>query len=168
MTDLRGELLSRLMSEKSVQAFFAFLERGNWLIFQDAYPQFLIYEESKRQKRSLFYLLPYLNISVFMEVIWKHFWMERDCYKLAIALIVNEQSYLEKRIVQNPIYKDKVFQTLEFVLQDILPSTIFCFPLTRMKGWRSLDKRFITLDHYMSELCLGRDCTAYCSKIKGN
>ena len=78
MTDLKGEFLTRLMNEKSKQDFFSFLERGNWLIFQDAYPQFLLYEESLCQSRNLFYLLPYLNVSHFMEVIWNQFWAEKD------------------------------------------------------------------------------------------
>ena len=34
MTDLKGEILSRLMSEKSVQAFFAFLERETGSFFK--------------------------------------------------------------------------------------------------------------------------------------
>ncbi len=130
MTDLKGEFLSRLMNEQSKQDFFSFLERGNWLIFQDAYPQFLLYEESLFQSRNLFYLLPYLNVSTFMEVIWNHFWEERDSYTLAIALIINEQSYLENRIVQNSLYKKKVFQTFEFVLQDLLSFNQILFPFT--------------------------------------
>ena len=130
MTDLKGEFLSRLMNEQSKQDFFSFLERGNWLIFQDAYPQFLLYEESLFQSRNLFYLLPYLNVSTFMEVIWNHFWEESDSYMLAIALIINEQSYLENRIVQNPLYKKKVFQTFEFVLQDLLSFNQILFPFT--------------------------------------
>ena len=68
MTDLNGEFLSRLMHEQSKQDFFSFLERGNWLIFQDAYPQFLLYEESKSQSRNLFYLLPYLEC---LSDLWK-------------------------------------------------------------------------------------------------
>ena len=57
MTDLKGGLLSRLLTKKEVESFFTFLERGNWLIFQDAYPQFLVYEESKKRGKNLFYLL---------------------------------------------------------------------------------------------------------------
>ena len=132
MTDLNGEFLSRLMHEQTKQDFFSFLERGNWLIFQDAYPQFLLYEESLFQNRNLFYLLPYLKVSRFMEVIWNHFWRERDCYMLAIALIINEQSYLENRIVQNPLYRKKVFQTLEFVLQDLLSFNQILFPFNEI------------------------------------
>jgi len=130
MTDLKGEYLSRLMNEQSRLDFHSFLERGNWLIFQDVYPQFLLYEESLFQSRNLFYLLPYLNVSAFMEVIWNHFWEESDSYSLAIALIINEQNYLENRIVRNSFYKRKVFQTFEFVLQDLLSFNQILFPYT--------------------------------------
>ncbi|MCG7334673.1 DUF2515 domain-containing protein [Sporosarcina sp. ACRSM] len=128
MTDLNGEFLSKLMQKQTKRDFFSFLERGNWLIFQDAYPQFLLYAESKSRNRNLFYLLPYLHVSRFMEVIWNHFWRERDCYLLAIALVINEQNYLENRIIQNPLYKKNVFQTLEFVLQDFLSVNHILFP----------------------------------------
>ena len=76
MTDLKGGFLSRLLSKKESNAFFNFLERGNWLIFQDAYPQFLVYEESKRSGKNLFYYLPHLHVSTFMETMWNHFWNE--------------------------------------------------------------------------------------------
>ncbi|GIN89998.1 hypothetical protein J6TS1_03510 [Siminovitchia terrae] len=128
MTDLKGDLLSRLMSEKKQEEFFEFLERGNWLIFQDAFPQFLLYEESIRRGRSLFYLLPYLEISRYMEVIWNDFWLRGDSYTLAMAQVVNEQSYLEARMIQNPFYKEKVLHTLEFVLQDLLSFNQILFP----------------------------------------
>ena len=59
------------------------------------------------------------------------FWKKRDCYLLAIALIINEQSYLEKRIIQNPLYKEKVFNTLEFVLQDLLSFNHILFPFRK-------------------------------------
>ena len=69
MTDLKGGFLTKLLMKKESQAFFDFLERGNWLIFQDAYPQLLVYEESKRNKTNLLYLLPHLHISYFMETL---------------------------------------------------------------------------------------------------
>ena len=62
MTDLRGELLPHLISNELAQHLFAFLERANGLIFQDAYPQLLLYRESKKRKMSLFHLLPHLDI----------------------------------------------------------------------------------------------------------
>ncbi|NEU31176.1 DUF2515 domain-containing protein [bacterium LRH843] len=128
MTDLRGDLHSRLMNEKTKKIFFAFLERGNWLIFQDAYPQFLLYAKSMKQGRSFFHLLPYLNVSAFMEVMWNQFWKKRDSYTLAMAHIINEQNYVESRIVQHPAYKNKVFHTLEFVLQDLFSFNHILFP----------------------------------------
>ena len=128
MTDLKGDLHSKLMNENTKQSFFSFLERGNWLIFQDAYPQFLLYAESMKRNQNLFFLLPHFNVSIFMEVIWNYYWEKRDGYTLAIALVINEQSYLEKRVVQNPVYKEKVFNTLEFVLQDLLSLNHVLFP----------------------------------------
>jgi hypothetical protein len=128
MTDLKGELLTRLLTKKERNDFFTFLERGNWLIFQDAYPQLLLYSESLKRNKPLFYLLPYLNISIFMETIWNYFWRKRDSYILSIALVINEQNYLEKRVIQNPIYQKGVLDTLEFKLQDILSFNHILFP----------------------------------------
>ncbi|MGE6259736.1 DUF2515 domain-containing protein [Heyndrickxia sporothermodurans] len=147
MTDLKGSILSQLLSDKEAKSFFTFLERGNWLIFQDIYPQFLVYEESLKRGQNLFFLLPYLNISSFMETIWNHFWEEQDSYILTIALIINEQSYLEKRVIKNPTFKKEVFNTLEFKLQDLLSMSHILFPY-------QYDDRLIligqTLNHFES------------------
>jgi len=128
MTDLKGGLLSRLLTKKERVSFFAFLERGNWLIFQDAFPQFLVYEESIRRGQKLFYLLPHLHVSMFMETLWNQFWEEQDSYILTVALIINEQSYLESRVLENPAFKKEVFSTLEFKLQDFLSMNHILFP----------------------------------------
>lgn len=128
MTDLKGDLLTRLLTNKERNAYFTFLERGNWLIFQDAYPQFLLYSESLKRNKPLFYLLPYLNISTFMETIWNYFWRKRDSYLLTMALVINEQNYLEKRVIQNPVYQKDVLNTLEFKLQDYLSFNHILFP----------------------------------------
>lgn len=120
MTDLKGELLSKLLSSKQHEDFFDFLERGNWLIFQDAFPQLLLYEESIKRAQNLFYLLPYFNVSTFMETMWDHYWSNGDRELLATALIINEQNYIEKRLVQDPYYKKNVLYTLDFQLQDLL------------------------------------------------
>lgn len=128
MTDLKGSLLTRILTKKEVGSFFSFLERGNWLIFQDAYPQFLVYQVSKNRGKNLFYLLPYLHVSIFMETLWNHFWYEGDSYLLAVGLIINEQSYLESRVIKNPVYQHQVFKTLEFKLQDLLSMNHILFP----------------------------------------
>lgn len=154
MTDLRGELLTRLLSEQEQNEFFSFLERGNWLIFQDVYPQFLLYEESLRRKQNLFYLLPYFHVSVFMEAIWNHFWKKGNCYLLAIALVINEQSYLEQRVVRNSYYQETVLKTFQFKLQDILSLNQILFPLDRKENAAKNKPTEIigTTLHYFSSL----------------
>lgn len=147
MTDLKGELLQKLLSNKERNTFFAFLERGNWLIFQDVYPQFLLYEESLRKGENLFYLLPHMNISSFMETIWSQFLENQDTYVLTVSLIINEQSYLESRVINNPTYKKEVFSTLEFMLQDILSMNHVIFPYKK-NGRLKLAGQ--TLHHFQS------------------
>jgi len=120
MTDLKGEWMTKLLTEEEQNAFFSFLERGNWLIFQDIYPQFLLYEECLRRNKNLFHLLPFLGVSSFMEIMWTYFWGKRDPYPLAIALIINEQNYLEKRVIQNHRFKKAVLNTVGFKLYDFL------------------------------------------------
>ena len=133
MTDLKGEFLNRLMARKDRQLFFQFLERGNWLIFQDVYPQFLLYEESLRKKKPLFHLFDHINISTFMGTIWNHYWQTNDTYILTIALVINEQNYLEKRVVQNHQYQKDVLNKFEFLLQDWLSFNHILFPYGNKK-----------------------------------
>ncbi|WP_404332879.1 DUF2515 domain-containing protein [Mesobacillus maritimus] len=128
MTDLKGGFLSKLMTRKERERFFAFLERGNWLIFQDAYPQLLLYEESIKTGKNLFHLLSQLHVSTFMETIWNYFWQHRDSSVLTLALIINEQNYLESRVIKNPRYKKNVLDSLEFKLQDLLSMNHILFP----------------------------------------
>lgn len=66
MTDLQGEWLPWLLNSEQRLAVFRFLEQANALIFQDAYPQLLLYERSRREGRSLFHLLPAFGVSSFM------------------------------------------------------------------------------------------------------
>ncbi|WP_036718745.1 DUF2515 domain-containing protein [Paenibacillus harenae] len=120
MTDLQGEWLPWLLRPGQREAVFLFLERANAYIFQDAYPQLLLYEWSKRLGRSLFHLLPAFGVSSFMLPVWKQFWRERDPVPLTVALIVNEQHYIEQRVVQDPYFRDKVLHTLFFGLQSLL------------------------------------------------
>ncbi len=133
MTDLKGDLLTRLLSEKEQEDFFLFLERGNWLIFQDVYPQFLLYQQCLKINKNLFYLLPYLNVSIFMETMWNYFWEYGDCSLLAIATVINEQCYLEKRVIQHPHFKKTVLNTIGFKLYDFLRFNHIIFPFYKNK-----------------------------------
>ncbi|MGM7701559.1 DUF2515 family protein [Pseudalkalibacillus sp. Hm43] len=128
MTDLKGEFLPKLLSEEERTHYFMWLERGNWLIFQDAFPQLLLYEASKRQRAPLFSLLHHFHVSRFMEKNWNDFWRDEDQSKLTIALIINEQNYIETRIIQNEEYKVKIMDKTSFALQDLLNLNYILFP----------------------------------------
>ncbi len=128
MTDLKGELLSKLLPERDQKAIFSFLERGSWLIFQDVFPQFLVYDLSLRAGRDMFHLLPFLRVSTFMETIWRYFWRSGDCHTLAIGTVINEQSYLEKRLIQNNHFKNTVTGTVSFKMYDFLRLNNILFP----------------------------------------
>ncbi|MEC2501873.1 DUF2515 family protein, partial [Bacillus cereus] len=128
MTDLKGDLYTRILSEKDQFIFFSFLEKGNWLIFQDVYPQFLLYEQSVKRSQKLFHLLPHLNVSTFMETMWHHFWKTGNKKTLAIATIINEQNYLEKRVIQNVQFKKTVLNSIGFKLFDFFQFNHILFP----------------------------------------
>ena len=147
MTDLKGSFLSRLLSTKESTSFFMFLERGNWLIFQDVYPQFLLYEESKMTGNNLFYLFPHFHVSIFMKVIWDYFLHEKDYKILTHALIINEQSYLESRLLQNPTFKKEVLTTVEFKIQDFLSMNHILFPCVEEGKLKLVGE---TLHHFTS------------------
>lgn len=63
MTDVKGDWCSRMLEDKEAEDYFRFLERANWLIFQDAYPQLLLYELCKKWKETRFHLLQSFLIS---------------------------------------------------------------------------------------------------------
>lgn len=128
MTDLRGELLPHLISSDLTEHLFSFLERANGLIFQDAYPQLLLYAESKRRRKPLFHLLPYMDISAWTVPVWKDFWTYQESAALTIALIVNEQNYIEKRVVKNKQFQQNVLNTPLFKTQVWLQMNQIGFP----------------------------------------
>jgi hypothetical protein len=134
MTDLKGEWLSRIMKPQQAEHFFAFLERANALIFQDAYPQLRLYEESLRLKRSLFHLLPAFHVSAFMRPFWDRFWNDRQSSLLTTALIINEQNYIEARIVQNDYFRRTVLDTVAFQAQSLLQLNQVLLPYTSSAG----------------------------------
>ncbi|GAX90482.1 DUF2515 domain-containing protein [Effusibacillus lacus] len=128
MTDLKGNLLPHLLEPNEIVHFFNSLERANALIFQDAYPQLLLYEESVRQKKNLFHLLPAFHVSKFMRPVWNEFWARKNSQLLTVALIINEQCYIQKRVAENPVYQKHVYETLEFKTQSLLQLTQVVFP----------------------------------------
>ncbi|UKS27496.1 DUF2515 domain-containing protein [Paenibacillus sp. HWE-109] len=128
MTDLQGDMLPRLLPAKLADSLFAFLERANSLIFHDAYPQLLLYQESKKKNKPLFHLLTALGVSSWMLPVWEEFWRSHDAAVLTISLIVNEQNFIEHRIVQNELYQKTVLDQLLFKSQAFLQLNQVAFP----------------------------------------
>lgn len=128
MTDLQGGLLPGLLSWQQREDTFWLLERANAFIFGDAYPQLLLYEAGKRAGRDLSYLLPALGVSRFMFPAWRIFWRDRDAALLTVSLIINEQHYIERRVVQHPELSERVVQASFFELQSLLQLNQVIFP----------------------------------------
>lgn len=128
MTDLKGSILAIILSTEARNDFFSFLERANALIFNDAFPQLLLYEASKNRNKNLFFLLPKLAVSQFMRPFWDNFFTKKDSHLLTVALIINEQNYIEKKVIQNPFYNEKVLNNILFKLQEVLQFTYVLFP----------------------------------------
>lgn len=128
MTDLRGRMAD-LMDETEKRAYYRFLERSNALIFQDAYPQLLLYIKSRELGSSRFHLLSYFHVSGFMRPFWERFWIDRGSALLTVGLIINEQNYIEKRVIRHPYYQRHITDKVPFHLQSLAGLNQVVFPL---------------------------------------
>lgn len=126
MTDLRSNLLSQILSKNEQKAIFSFLDLCNAAIFQDAYPQLLLYEQWKKTGNSSFHLLRKFNISQFMTGIWKDYLTSGNKRALTVGLIMNEQHMIQRRIVSNQ--KNMGIEKWLFLFQDRLQFTSILFP----------------------------------------
>jgi hypothetical protein len=156
MTDLKGDLIQHLLDKQTREDFFSLIERGNWLIFQDAYPQLLLYEESLNRKQNLFYLLASLGVSFFMETIWNDFWRHGEEYILTISLVINEQNYIEKRVLNNTYYQENVLNTLQFKLHELLAFNQILFPYYKGNHTRLIGQTINQFDHLHDRIMLGK------------
>ncbi|WP_198008160.1 DUF2515 family protein [Bacillus sp. SG-1] len=136
MTDLKGEILPSLLEAEEIQNFFLFLEKANAFIFQDAYPQLLLYKKSVEKKKPLFHLLPAFGVSNAMSVFWERFWRNGNKEEMTLALIINEQSMLQTRLIAK-IKDDYFYEKMLFFLQDRLELTTVFFPYKKKNKSRS-------------------------------
>jgi hypothetical protein len=128
MTDLEGEWLPHLLPGGKRKDVFLLLEHANAFIFGDAYPQLLLYEESIHAERPLFHLLPAFGVTRFVRPVWEQFWRRRDPVPLTVALIVNEQHFIEQRVVQDDYFRRNVVDTFFFGMQSLLQLNAVMFP----------------------------------------
>ncbi|PFA70071.1 hypothetical protein CN378_01840 [Bacillus sp. AFS015802] len=128
MTDLKGDIFSKLLSPETCEILFMTYERANWSIFQDAFPQLLLYHYSTIYKKKMFHLFKDFHISSFMEEEWNRFWEEGDERRLAQSLIINEQHLIQGPVIEQDLYKRKVFGTVLFFIEDHLHFSSVLFP----------------------------------------
>ncbi|WP_379968455.1 DUF2515 domain-containing protein [Ectobacillus sp. sgz5001026] len=128
MTDLEGIYLPKLLSTSMRKRLFLTYERANWLIFEDAYPQLLIYERSLQLQRPQFHLLRAFSVSVFMEGEWERFWKNKDIERLMTAQIINEQYVIQATVIEHPYFQKHVFESLIFQLQELFHFSSVIFP----------------------------------------
>jgi hypothetical protein len=148
MCDLDGMIFPQVLAAQTRKQLFLTYERANWLIFHDAFPQLLLYQYSTKISRPMFHLLPYLNVSKFIQKEWDRYWKENDKNRLTTALIINEQNVIQTPVIEHPIYKKKVFHSMLFSFQDWLHFSCVLFPTcggevygASVNGFKSLSKR---------------------------
>lgn len=128
MTDLKGDYIEGVMNREDRHWSYRLLERCNAKIFHDAFPQLMLYAESRRLGRSLFHLLPQFHVSVFMKPIWDSFWVQPNSPLLSVALIINEQHVIEGSVVHHPDYQQKVIDHFNFKAHGWLQMNQVVFP----------------------------------------
>ncbi|MFC7370555.1 DUF2515 family protein [Fictibacillus iocasae] len=150
MTDLKGEWLKRALGQRERSLLFYTYERANWLIFQDAYPQLLLYEWQKKTGRDWFHLLPSFHGSAFMMKEWRRFTSCKDGERLYVSQIINEQNVIQQPVLTHPVYRRRVFLSLPFRLQNWLHYSTVLFPTVDGKlygfsvhGFRKLSNRVL-------------------------
>lgn len=148
MTDLKGEWLPQLLDQQAIEPFFWLLERSNWLIFHDAYPQLLLYEEMKRTRSDLTSLLAPLGVSSFMRPFWQEFLTTQNSERLTRALIINEQQYIEQRVVQKPFTYRRIFSTFAFFAQSVLSLNQVLFPYKAYPTDKQLSLAGLNVEHF--------------------
>ncbi|AOH55473.1 hypothetical protein ABE28_014035 [Peribacillus muralis] len=143
MCDLEGIWFSRMLGLKYRRHLFLTYEEANWRIFQDAYPQLLLYHYSTRNGRPLFHLCRFFFITQFMTKAWNAFWKHGNKEKLVTALIINEQNIIEKPVIKKQSF---VFHSLLFFLQDWMHFSTVLFPTCNGKLYGSSVSHFRNID----------------------
>lgn len=161
MTDIKGSLLEDLLDNDEKTNFFLFLETANWTIFNDAYPQLLLYERSKVKGKSYFHLLPQLNVSSFMNPIWEEFYHTRNSQLLTISLIINEQQHLETKVMSNPYFKEKVLNSWQYKFQELFHLTQVFFPYgSQKKIYRLAGRKVVDFTDVNNRIAVGKELYA--------
>ncbi len=147
MCDLEGKWFPLVLPEKLRNLLFLTYERANWLIFNDAYPQMLLYHYSTKMGRPMFHLLPFFYVSSFMEDEWKHYWRQRDGKRLITSLIINEQNVIQTPVIEHPVFSKKVFHSFSYYFQEWFHFSSVLFPTLEGEVFGSAVSGFTKLDN---------------------
>ncbi len=142
MTDLLTFTYNQLLSKNMRMLLFKTYERANWFIFSDAFPQLLLYSYSVKCNKPLFYLFKYFTISTFMEEEWLHFWTKRKENRLLTAQIINEQNIIQIPVIKEPFFRENVFHTFPYLLQELFHLNSVVFPTKQGDLYGIYIKRF--------------------------
>ncbi|WAA10591.1 DUF2515 family protein [Fervidibacillus albus] len=143
MCDLKGDVFSKILSRTYADRLFLTYERANWLIFQDAFPQLLVYHYSTIFGQPMFHLLEKFHVSSFMRREWNTFWHRKDGDRLMTALIINEQNVIQQPVITHPLFRKNVFQSLPYIGQDFLHYSIVIFPTLQGELYGATVKKFV-------------------------
>ncbi|WP_270179014.1 DUF2515 family protein [Alkalihalobacillus sp. CinArs1] len=148
MADLKGEWFPKIISQEKIAALLLTYERANWTIFEDAFPQLVLYALSKQYRCSMMSYLNDFHVSRFMQQEWETFFTTRDEERLMRALIINEQHVIEKPVLLHHSLQKKVFHSFLFNVQEWFHYSTVLFPTRRgqlygltVKGFRHTKNR---------------------------
>lgn len=150
MTDLQSDPYVQLLSEGERKSLYLTYESINWYIFQDAYPQLLIYQLSEEKDTPLFFLLKHFQVSRYIEEEWYRFYRRRDKERLLYAQIINEQNLIEQPIMQHQPYKRKVFNTIPFRGQNMAHYNAVLLPTEQGKLYGDFVSHFLSVSKRIS------------------
>ncbi|SEP66439.1 DUF2515 family protein [Piscibacillus halophilus] len=146
MTDLQSEPYVQFLSEDQRKSLYLTYESINWYIFQDAYPQLLIYQLSVEKETPLFFLLKHFQVSNFVEEEWYRYFREHDEERLLYAQIINEQNLIEQPIMEKQPYKRKVFRTIPFQGQNMVHFNAVLLPTEQGKLYGDFVSNFLSVN----------------------
>lgn len=159
MTDLKSSYLKDFLSDSQMNRYFLFLERSNAFIFQDAFPQLLLYEHSKIIGKPLFHLLTAFHVSTFMQPFWNDFYFKKNSKGITVAMIINEQFMLEERVIKGIYHSSSLLQELPYKLQENLGFTTIFIPykVSKKYRYRLSGKTVREFEHVNNRVELGKE-----------
>ncbi|WP_099300822.1 DUF2515 family protein [Bacillus sp. Marseille-P3800] len=127
LTDLTTSAFQAVLPYTTRQNIAWIYERANWLIFRDAYPQLLCYQQYKTTGIWDWSNVNRYGVSTFMDKEWRRFLQEKDEWRLMIALIINEQMMIEQQLFKSSEVQ-QFFKSALYKMEELLHFSHVLFP----------------------------------------